>query len=127
MILISCKIFEAGSCESAGLILGAHLLDSVERGGLGHRSVPGAHVFDGPGVSMERWDNDKNMDFEGCWRCCPVEFAPRKPVLMRSAVDSDDEEQPVASYSVSSARDERMEELTPQQAHWMRCFGLKCE
>ena len=54
MVLVRCKIFEAGASDWHGLIIGARALDCVEMGGLGFHPTVGGHAFTALGILMQR-------------------------------------------------------------------------
>ncbi|MEC8942206.1 MAG: hypothetical protein VYC95_05695, partial [Verrucomicrobiota bacterium] len=54
VLLFRCKIFERGSSDWHGLILGGRALDCVEMGGLGFHPTAGGHAFTALGILMQR-------------------------------------------------------------------------
>ena len=88
-IIVRAKVFENGSSDFIGLILGARSLDYVERDGLGFRPAAGGHVFDKFGIVMARTEHLPASEHyrDEAYRCMSV-VGGEGPISCGSVVDS---------------------------------------
>ena len=75
VILVRAKIFEAGSSDFHGLILGGRALDCAEKGGLGFRPLAHAHCLEAIGILMPRCEDcsEERPDKAYAFRNVPIE------------------------------------------------------